>query len=179
MDTCIGGWFYDRRVVYKTTADVVHMLVDIVSKNGNLLLNIPLRPDGTFDDESVNVIQGIGRWMAVNGPAIYETRPWGIFGEGPTRAGEGAFSETSQPWTERDFRFTCKGDILYAFQMAWPANRKAVITSLKLAKPLRVKDVTLVGYEGIVSWSQTADGLNIDLPPEPPCEAVHTFSIRL
>jgi hypothetical protein len=63
--------------------------------------------------------------------------------------------------------------------LAWPANRKAVITSLKLAKPLRVKDVTLVGYEGIVSWSQTADGLNIYLPPERPCEAVHTFSIRL
>jgi alpha-L-fucosidase len=179
MDTCIGGWFYDRRAVYKTTADVVHLLVDIVSKNGNLLLNIPLRPEGTFDDESVHVIQGIGRWMAVNGSAIYATRPWDVFGEGPTRAGEGAFSETSQPWTERDFRFTCKGDILYAFQMAWPANRKAVITSLKLAKPLRVKDVTLVGYEGIVSWSQTADGLNIDLPPESPCEAIHTFSIRL
>jgi alpha-L-fucosidase len=178
-DTCIGGWFYDRRAVYKTTADIVHMLVDIVSKNGNLLLNIPLRPDGTFDDESMHVMQGIGRWMAINGVAIYETRPWKVFGEGPTRTVEGEFREASQQWTAQDFRFARKGDIIYAFQMAWPADRHAVITSMKLTNSLHVKEVSLVGYEGIVSWSQMADGLHIDLPPEPPCEAVHVFSIRL
>ena len=144
-----------------------------------MLLNIPLRPDGTFDDECVHVMQGIGRWMAVNNAALYETRPWNVFGEGPTRAVEGAFSEASQPWTSKDFRFTCKGDTVYAFQMAWPADRQAVITSLKLTDSLRVKEVSLVGYEGIVSWSQMADGLHIDLPPESPCEAVHVFSIRL
>ena len=178
-DTCIGGWFYDRRAVYKTTADIVHMLVDIVSKNGNLLLNIPLRPDGTFDDESKYVMQGIGRWMAVNGVAIYETRPWKVFGEGPTQTVEGTFNETSQQWTAKDFRFTCKGETVYAFQMDWPDNRQALITSMRLTDSLRVKEVSLVGYEGIVSWSQMADGLHIDLPPEPPCEAIHVFSIRL
>ena len=92
---------------------------------------------------------------------------------------EGAFSEAPQQWTARDFRFTCKGDIIYAFQMAWPANRQAIITSMKLTDSLRVKEVSLVGYEGIISWSQVADGLHIDLPLEPPCEAVHVFSIRL
>ena len=178
-DTCIGGWFYDRRAVYKTTADIVHMLVDIVSKNGNLLLSIPLRPDGTFDDESRYVMHGIGRWMAVNGVAIYETRPWIIFGEGPTQTVEGTFNETSQQWTAKDFRFTRNGDRVYAFQMDWPDNRQALITSMRLTDSLRVKEVSLVGYEGTVSWSQMADGLHIDLPPEPPCEAIHVFSIRL
>jgi len=153
--------------------------VDIVSKNGNLLLNIPLRPDGTFDEESTHRMQGIGRWMAINGMTIYGTRPWKVFGEGPTRSEEGAFSEASQQWTAQDFRFTCKGDYLYAFQMAWPADRQAVITSLKLDHSQPVKEISLVGCEGIVSWSQMADGLHIGLPPEPPCEAVHVFSIRL
>jgi alpha-L-fucosidase len=178
-DTCIGGWFYDRRAVYKTTAEIVHMLVDIVSKNGNLLLNIPLRPDGTCDDESLHVMQGIGRWMAMNGATIYETRPWKVFGEGPTRTVDGAFGEASQQWTAQDFRFTCKGDFIYAFQMAWPVDRQAVITSLQLNNSPRVKEVSLVGCEGVVSWSQKADGLYIGLPPAPPCEAVHVFTIRL
>jgi alpha-L-fucosidase len=178
-DTCIGGWFYDRRAAYKTTADIVHMLVDIVSKNGNLLLNIPLRPDGTFDDESQHVMQGIGRWMAMNGAAIYETRPWKVFGEGPTRTMEGTFSEASQQWTAKDFRFTCKGNTVYAFQMAWPGDRQSFITSMKLIDSLRVKEVSLIGYDGIISWSQMADGLHIDLPLRSPCENVHVFSIRL
>jgi alpha-L-fucosidase len=159
MDTCIGGRFYDRRAVYKTTADIVHMLVDNVSKNGNLLLNIPLRPDGTFDDESRYVMQGIGRWMAVNGVAIYETRPWIVFGEGPTQTVEGTFHETSQQWTAKDFRFTCKGETVYAFQLDWPDNRQALITSMRLTDSLRMKEVSLVGYEGIVSWSQMAAGV--------------------
>ena len=155
------------------------MLVDIVSKNGNLLLNIPLRPDGTFDDESKYVMQGIGRWMAVNGAAIYETRPWKVFGEGPTQTVDGEFNETSPQWTAKDFRFTCKGNTVYAFQMKWTGNRQALIISMGLTDSLRVKEVSLVGYDGIVSWSQMAEGLRIDLPSEPPCEAIHVFSIRL
>jgi alpha-L-fucosidase len=92
---------------------------------------------------------------------------------------EGTFNETSQQWTAQDFRFTRNGDTVYAFQMDWPDNRQALITSMRLTDSLRVKEVSLVGYEGIVSWSQMADGLHIDLPPEPPCEAIHVFSIRL
>ncbi len=178
-DTCLGGWFYDRRSIYKTAANIVHMLVDIVSKNGNLLLNFPLRPDGTLDEEAIHVMQGIGRWMTINGVAIYGTRPWSVFGEGPTQTGGGAFGEMPQLWSAKDFRFTCKGDTVYAFQMSWPANRQVVITSMGLTDSLYVKEVSLVGYDGIISWSQLADGLHIDLPPEPPCEVVHVFSIRL
>jgi alpha-L-fucosidase len=178
-DTCIGGWFYDRRVVYKTAAHVIRMLVDIVSKNGNLLLNFPLRPDGTLDDESRHVVQGIGRWMATNGQAIYSTRPWATFGEGPTQSGGGQFDEAEQSWTAQDFRFVRKGDTVYAFQMAWPADRQAVIQSLKLGSGARVKGLRLVGHEGILSWSQTVHGLHVDLPPDPPSEAVHTFAVEV
>jgi alpha-L-fucosidase len=92
---------------------------------------------------------------------------------------DGAFGEASQQWTAQDFRFTRKGDFIYAFQMAWPVDRQTVITSLQLNNSPRVKEVSLVGCEGIVSWRQKADGLHIGLPPEPPCEAVHVFSIRL
>jgi alpha-L-fucosidase len=178
-DTCIGGWYYDRRKEYKTAAHVIHMLIDIVSKNGNLLLNFPLRPDGTLDDESQYVVQGVGRWMAMNGETIYETRPWRVFGEGPTRSGGGAFNEAAQAWTAEDFRFVCKGDTVYAFQMEWPANRTTLIKSLKLDREVRVQDVRLVGHEAIVPWSQTVQGLQIDLPPARPSEAAHVFAVRV
>ena len=178
-DTCIGGWFYDRRAVYKTAAEIEHMLVDIVSKNGNLLLNFPLRPDGTLDDESTHIMDEIGQWMSINGEGIYETRPWKIFGEGPTQPSTGDFSEAPQVWTAQDFRFTTKGDVIYAFQMAWSENRQAIITSMKLDKSLRVKNVSLVGHNAIVAWSQTADGLRMDLPPISPSDSIQVFKIQV
>lgn len=178
-DTCIGGWYYDRRAVYKTAAHVVRMLVDIVSKNGNLLLNIPLRPDGTPDDEAKHVVAGIGAWVAVNGEAIYETRPWHVFGEGPTQAGSGAFDERERAWTPEDYRFTRKDHTVYAFQMAWPHDRRAVITSMKLESGVRVGDVRLVGYDPTIAWRQTGAGLEIDLPARAPSEAVHAFAVDL
>lgn len=176
-DTCIGGWFYDRRAVYKTADHVVRMLADIVSKNGNLLLNFPLRPDGTLDDESAHVVAGIGQWMAVNGEAIYETRPWVTFGEGPTRSGGGQFNEKEPAWTSQDFRFTAKGDTVYAIQLAWPASRRSAIESLKLGGSALVQDVRLLGYEGRVAWAQTVRGLDIDLPEHAPSGGCHAFAI--
>jgi alpha-L-fucosidase len=178
-DTCIGGWYYNRRAEYKTAAHVVRMLVDIVSKNGNLLLNFPLRPDGTLDAETRYVVDGISTWMAVNGEAIYATRPWTVFGEGPTQGSGGQFNEDEKAWTSDDFRYTRKGDTVYAFQMAWPADRRAVITSMKLDPAVLVKDARLVGYDATVAWKQTALGLEIELPAMPPCQAAHAFAVDL
>ena len=178
-DTCIGGWYYNRGVVYKTAEHVIGMLVDIVSKNGNLLLNFTLRPEGVLDDESAYVVDGIGRWMAVNGEAIYGTRPWTTYGEGPTQAGGGQFKEDAQPWTAQDFRFTRLGDTLVAFQMAWPADRRALIKSLPLGGGVQVVEVRLVGHEGLLPWCQTEAGLQVDLPPQPPCQAPHALAIGM
>jgi alpha-L-fucosidase len=178
-DTCIGGWYYDRRAVYKTAAQVVAMLVDIVAKNGNLLLNIPLRPDGTPDDEGRHVVDGIARWMAVNGEAIYGTRPWTVFGEGPTQSGGGDFNESALAWTAEDFRFTRKGNTVFAFGLGWPESRRATVKSLALQQNLRVRDVRLVGHDGTVAWHQVTDGLRVELPARRPCAWVHTLAVEL
>ncbi len=178
-DTCIGHWYYDRRAVYKTAEHVVRMLVDIVSKNGNLLLNIPLRPEGTLDAESKHVVDGIAGWMAVNGDAIYGTRPWRVFGEGPTQASGGQFDEGERAWTSEDYRFAQKDGTVYAFQMAWPKDCRAIITSMKLESGVRVGDVRLVGHDAIVAWHQTGVGLEVELPAKAPSDAVHVLAVQL
>src|SRR5207245_11574472 len=106
-------------------------LIDIVSKNGNLLVNIGPRSDGTIPQEVQDVLREVGSWLKINGEAIYGTRPWKAYGEGPTKIVEGAFHDTdAQPVSERDFRFTTKGDVLYACELGWPENGQAVIHSL-------------------------------------------------
>ena len=130
-DTSISNksWGYIQNDTFKSPEFVVHQLVDIVSKNGNLLLNIGPRSDGTIPDEAQNALRDIGSWLRVNGDAIYGTRPWKVYGEGPTKVAAGAFHDTdTQPYTAEDFRFTKKGDVLYAIELSWPANREAVIT---------------------------------------------------
>ena len=136
-DTCIGSWHYERRLFdqhrYKTTAQVIQMLIDIVSKNGNLLLNIPLRGDGSIDDDELKVLHGIAEWMGPNGQAIFATRPWKIYGEGPSTVavtrGQFGGARDVRPYTPEDFRFTAKGETLFAFAMGWPTTGKAVIKS--------------------------------------------------
>jgi alpha-L-fucosidase len=130
-DTCIGGWHYDRglyeRNGYKSPATVVHMLADIVSKNGNLLLNIPVRGDGSIDEKEEKILEGIAAWMDINKEAIFGTRPWKIFGEGP--ASEGAalsaqgFNEgRGKPFSAGDIRYTSKGNVLYALVLGQPKD---------------------------------------------------------
>ena len=165
-DTCLGNWFYVKDGAYKSAEEVVHMLADIVSKNGNLLLNAPLRPDGTLDAKEIAIVESIGRWMGTNGRAIYGTRPWRTFGEGPTRTKEGMFSEGTR-FTSQDVRFTTKGSTLYAIFLGWPGER-ATIHALASE---RIRDVRLLGVPGKLAWSQDAAGLHVRMP-EPPASGL-------
>jgi alpha-L-fucosidase len=142
------------------------MLVDIVSKNGNLLLNVVLRPDGSLDPEVETMLHQLADWTAVNGEAIYGTRPWLVFGEGPTQAKGGAFKENFQ-YTARDIRFTTKGKTLYAIALGWPEDGKVVIKSLAKtddASVSKIKRVELLGHKGKLQFEQTTEGLVVTLP---------------
>ena len=181
-DTSVSknSWGYVHNQDYKTAGSLVGDLVDIVSKNGALLLNIGPRPDGTIPEPEQAMLREIGRWLAINGAAIYCTRPWKIFGEGPTQVSEGAFTDTKrQSFTSRDIRFTTSGATLYAIALAWP-DRSWTITSLGTASeqaPGRVATVELLGSTATLSWSQDQAGLTVMAPAEPPCEHAYTLKI--
>jgi alpha-L-fucosidase len=184
-DTCIGEWHYKRSIFenhqYKTPRQVVRMLVDIVSKNGNLLLNIPVKGDGTIDSDEVAFLQGMAAWMKVNREAIFDTRPWKISGEGPIKVKGGGFSEGGEDrLTAKDFRFTTKGNVLYATAMDWPEDGKYVVTTLATNAPGlvgKVKRVGLLGSSEKLAWTQTAAGLEVTLPAERPCD--HAFALKI
>lgn len=177
--TCIGSWHYNKADYdhnrYKSPARVIHMLIDIVSKNGNLLLSIPIRGDGTIDEKEEAVLKGITAWMDVNKETIYGTRPWKIFGEGPVADASNpinaqGFNEGKHaPYTSQDIRFMTKGDKLYAHVMAWPQDDKITIKSLSTNNPLYEKDiksVRLTGSDKEVKYTRTTDGLVIELPKD-------------
>ncbi len=167
-DTSNGDWYCRRNDHYKTSPQVVRQLVDIVSKNGNLLLNVVQYPDGSLPPESARLLEDLAAWFAVNGEAIYATRPWRVFGEGPTKVAGGHFKE-SFTFTARDVRFTQSKDgaTLYAIVLGWPEDRKISIRSLASRSgpsPNNIKEVVLLGYDGKLTWRQTAEGLLISLP---------------
>lgn len=165
-DTSIGDWFYNRHWKYQPLSWTVHMLVDITSKNGNLLLNVVLRPDGSLDPEVETMLHQMADWTTVNGEAIYGTRPWLIFGEGPTQVKGGAFKENFQ-YTAKDIRFTTKGKTLYAIALGWPDGGKLTIKSLAKtgdADMNKIERLELLGHKGKLQFEQTADGLVVTLP---------------
>ena len=171
-DTSIGDWYYNKNWKYRGADWVIHMLVDIVSKNGNLLINVVQRPDGSLDPQPEQILAEMAKWIAINGEAIYETRPWLIHGEGPVRAKGGHFGEDFA-YSAKDIRFTMKGDkTLYAFAMGWPADGKLVIRSLARFPEVtgKITGVSLLGYAGQVKWTHDADGLAVQLPAEKPCD---------
>ena len=181
--TCIGQWHYDRAIYerhgYKTVATVARMLSDIVSKNGNLLLSIPLRGDGTIDDDEHAFLVGMAAWMDVHGEAIYGTRPWKVYGEGPTRAPSGMFVEqTVQPYTARDVRYTTKEGRLYALMMAPPEGETVRLTALAAgAGAAKVERVELLGADGQLTFSQDSEGLTVRVPASVRSAAV--YGLRL
>jgi alpha-L-fucosidase len=178
-DTSVGDWFYKLIDDYKTPKQIAEMLVDIVSKNGNLLLNIPQRPDGTLDDECTYLLQSMARWIAINGEGIYGTRPWKVAGEGPSSVLIEGFREEAVPWTIEDFRFTSKGKQVYAFPMKWPEGGRTVVRSLALGAVASVAEVKLLGYDGPVKFEQTTRGLAVDLPEVKPTEFAQCLRVTL
>ena len=177
-DTSVGDWFYNAIDIYKTPKQVAEMLVDIVSKNGNLLLNIPQKPDGTHDDECLYLLERTGAWLKVVGEGIYATRPWTHAAEGPSSVVIEGFREDAVTWTSEDFRFTSKGKQVYAFLMKWPEGGKTVVCSLARGKAGRVVDVALLGAPP-VSWQQTERGLAVDLPMDKPCDYAQCLRVTL
>ncbi len=174
--SCIGGWHYNTGIYesggYKSAAYVVKLLADIVSKNGNLLLSVPLRADGTFDEKEARILREFGGWMAVNKEAIYGTRPWVKFGEGPVAESDiplnaQGFNEDAYSKAGSDeIRFTTKAGALYAIVLGWPDDGRVVVKSLASggsAGPQEVDEVELLGY-GKVGFRLTAAGLEADLP---------------
>ncbi len=181
-DTSVSNksWGYIENDTFKTPAFVVHQLVDIVSKNGNLLMNIGPRSDGTIPNEVRQVLLGVGAWLKANGDAIYGTRPWRVYGEGPTKVKPGSFHDTDTiDYTAEDFRFTTKGPVLYAIELAWPTGNEAVVKSLATGAPdtKPVSGVELLGSEAKLSFTQGADGLHIKLPAKPADSPAYAFRI--
>ena len=182
-DTCVGNWHYDTRARYKTPKRVIDMLVDIVSRNGNLLLNFPLPNNGMPDTKELAIIESITAWMAVNSEAIYATRPWKIFGAGPGAeikppAGQQFNENSRQDLTAGDVRYTTKGGTLYAFVMGWP-GKEAVIPSLATTAKQgvgRIQNVELLGA-GKVPFTQDETALKVQLPEKQPTEHAIAFKI--
>lgn len=165
-DTSIGDWYYNANWQYRDAAWVIRMLLDIVSKNGNLLLNIVQRPDGSLDPEVEQLLEQMAAWMEVHGEGVYGTRPWIVYGEGRVRARGGHFAEDFA-YSASDIRFTWKRGTLYAFALGKPADGKLVIRSLSTnAGKGRVRNVRLLGYDGKVAWHQGGEGLTVALPTD-------------
>ena len=164
-DDAIGNnsWGYAQGNTFKSAQYVISNLIDIVSKNGNLLLNIGPRPDGTITDDETQVLLNTGKWLQINGEAIYGTRPWKIYGEGPTESASGSFADQKKAFISKDIRFTTKGEVLYAITLLSPASNETVsIKSLGVkANVGKISNVALIGSNSKVNWSQTENELLI------------------
>lgn len=175
-DTCIGNWFYDAKQKYKGPAQIIEMLIDIISKNGVMLLNVLQRPDGTIDEEARFTLEKIAEWYAICGEAVYGTRPFRVFGEGDTRVRIEGFREDKTEWNASDFRFVTKGSTLYAYMMKAPESGVAVIKSL--TEDEKVKSVKLLGY-GDVEFVQSFGILTVKLPEKLPTEFTNCLAVEL
>jgi alpha-L-fucosidase len=166
-DTSIADWYYNRHWKTRNAEWVLRTLVDVVSKNGNLLLNVVQRPDGSLDADAEQLLAELAAWTATNGEAIFDTRPWVVYGEGPMQTKGGSFHEDFT-FGPKDVRFTTKGDAtLYAFGMVAPDDGQMVIRSLAKSadgKTNVIERISLLGSREKLAWTQTADGLTVTLP---------------
>jgi alpha-L-fucosidase len=177
--TLISGWFYHKAELEMTTPVVIANLADIVSKNGNLLLNVGLKPDGTLPDNQRECLEGVGRWLELNGEAIYGTRPWVVFGEGPTEVKAGHFNEPRSPFCAQDVRYTTRGDVIYAILLGWPGDGAEVRLASVTAERLEhvIERVELVASGQRLDFRFASDGLHVRFPERAAGE--HAFVLRL
>ncbi len=190
-DTCVGDWHYSKDIEYKSPKRVIDLLVDVVSRNGNMLLNFPLRPDGTLDDKELSIVADITAWMAVNSEGIYATRPWKIYGAGPSTLPKGSheyvdwtkwggFNEANRhDLSADDVRFTTKGTDIYAFVMGWP-HPSVLLKPLGINSPQqpgKIHNVELLGHQGKLRWKQDGSGLKVEMPAEKPCS--HAIALKI
>jgi alpha-L-fucosidase len=171
--TCIGDWHYKNSIYennqYKSAKDVIQMLVDVVSKNGNLLLNIPVRGDGTIDEKEIAVVEEIATWMEINKESIFDTRPWKVFGEGPAAEASNpiraqGFNEGRIKFTSKDIRFNKNGNIVYVTVMGVP-DEPVLIKNLGSSKsPDNITKIELLGSKEKIKWSRDSESLKIEKP---------------
>ena len=184
-DTSIGDWYYRTGQKYMTGTQVIQMLIDIVSKNGNLLLNVVQTPEGDLEPDVLNILDEIAKWTPANGEGIYGTRPWKIYGEGPStqkNQAKGQFGGVKdvRPYEASDIRFTTKGETLFAFCMNAPTG-DIKITSLGKTSKLNEKaiaSIQLLGSKEKLTWKQEADALVITKPSKLPEWQVVTFKVE-
>jgi len=185
-EACIGHWHYDRSLLvkhaYQKASSVIPLLVDIVSKNGNLLLSIPLPGHGEPDEDEMAFLDELAEWQKINSEAIKGTRPWKIYGEGPsTQAGQIASYQLAKvKFGSADIRFTTRGEALYAIALAWPTEGTVLIKSLALNSanyPGNIRKVELLGAKTELKWTRGTQGLEIRVPDVPPCK--HAFAFRI
>jgi len=185
---CIGGWHYKRALYenggYQSAATVIHMLVDIVSKNGNLLLSVPVRADGTIDDKEVGVLEGIAAWMDINKESIFDTRPWRIFGEGPAVDAANSvkkeeFNAGKVKFSDKDVRYTKNGKVLYATSLGVPMGNVSLKSLGKNKGNAKIKNIEVLGSKEKLSWKQYADSLVIIKPKIIPNNIAIVFKIKV
>jgi alpha-L-fucosidase len=190
-ETCIGEWHYQEKLYekpgeyggYLHPADAIHWMADTVSKNGTFILNIPGRPDGTIDSKERRIIEEIGAWMKINGEAIYATRPWKTYGEGPNAIKQGSFQgESIKHMTAKDIRYTRNkaGTVVYAIALGWPEEEMR-LTSFgtgAATKPGKVAHVELLGSPAHLVWRQDASALHVRLPKNRP-SVVYSAALKI
>ena len=181
-----GSWCYTEGLEIKNSGDVLHVLIDVVSKNGVLLLNVSPMADGTIPDNQKQVLLDMGRWLDVCGESIYGTRPWYTFGEGPTKEPEGHFKNHHEflkiKYSSKDVRYTTREDAIYAILLGWPGGGKEItfraFAADSLPAPLEIPSVSLLGSGAELKWNLAAEGLTLITPEEAPDPMAVVFKIE-
>ncbi len=181
-----GSWCYTDNLDIKGSADVLHVLIDIVSKNGVLLLNVSPMANGTIPENQKEVLLDLGAWLDSYGESIYETRPWYTFGEGPTKEPEGHFKNHQEfmkiKYSWKDVRYTTQGNVIYATLLGWPgAGQDISLTAFaadNLPEPMEIASVELMGFNDDIKWEVKESGLSLLTPEEAPDEMAVVFKIE-